>query len=430
MIQKNPIGKEELKQKAGLIFPFLLLFVCFLIRHTTLYTECGDDWLFRKVLTGQSEPIKALYVFIVDRYRTWSSRLLIEIAASVITHFPVFWIVADSAILSAIPFLILRLLYLHKQKAVIWTVCACMLLFPIEMFEGAGWIATTLNYSWPLFGGLISLLPFSLIYNGEQVPQKQVPLYILSLLVGCNNEQLCLFLIGVSFLASVLIFVKSQKVYRILIFEHLLMLLSMVFILTCPGNHNRILEETQKWFPGYRDLSIPVRFEIGFSATGYALVMSRNLLFATFCFFILLNVWQISINPFKRVCAAIPMFSCTVLGLLPEFFTRIIPHFMVIREKLSETGTGFNIHDLSTCIPDLFLLLIFFCIEYCLYYIFKEHGTFRCSRSVFAVLLFAIGLGTHVMMGFSPTIWASGERTMCYLQFTLVALIAMLTERI
>lgn len=78
-----------------------------------------------------------------------------------------------------VPVLLYRLLFLNPEKyldmecninktAGKWLVCAFMLLYPFSDMVSAGWIATTVNYLWPLLGLLyIALLLQKLAQKGH-----------------------------------------------------------------------------------------------------------------------------------------------------------------------------------------------------------------------------------------------------------------------
>ena len=413
------------KKEIDAIVPFALLFIAIFLRHINLDTDYSDDAWFRNIFMNQAFSVGAMIDFLYTRYQTWSSRVLIDGIAVVITHFPLAWKVLDTIVLLLIALLIPFVFGMQNHKSTAWSVCAGMILYPFSLFGTAGWIVTTVNYSWPFLAGLIGMIPFSLVWQGKKLSWKMGILSCPFLLFGCNNEQLCLFLMGVSIICLIVFYRTGRSVPALILIEELIIVLSLVFVFTCPGNRNRMILEIERWFPEYATLSPFTRFEMGYSSTGYLLVLSRNILFFLFCCFLFFNVWMDYRGSIPTVIAAIPVISCLITGMLPEVFCRIFPHLVNLRNQMGEKGTGCDLRNPLSCIPDLYLLIVFICILYSLMIVYKEIET-----RMFVIGLLLAGLGTRVMIGFSPTIWASSERTACFLYFTLIMLVVLLIFRL
>ena len=73
-------------------------------------------------------------------------------------------------------------------------------------------------------------------------------------------------------------------------------------------------------------------------------------------------------------------------------------------------------------VSDLLFLLVFVCIVLSVVSLLKT----KTSRTISALIL-AAGFGSRILMGFSPTVWASGYRTFAvlFVAFILIALLIL-----
>lgn len=144
-----------------------------LIWHLVIKISAGDDVVyFQTLMDGRS-----IWEILAHRYATWSSRMAIEFVLIPLVQVPWLWKILDIIVFTLIPVLLYRLLFLNPEKyldmecninktAGKWLVCAFMLLYPFSDMVSAGWIATTVNYLWPLLGLLyIALLLQKLAQN-------------------------------------------------------------------------------------------------------------------------------------------------------------------------------------------------------------------------------------------------------------------------
>lgn len=77
-------------------------------------------------------------------------------------------------------------------------------------------------------------------------------------------------------------------------------------------------------------------------------------------------------------------------------------------------GTDISMNNLQSMLPDLLLVILSSII---LLGIFSSGN---CKKMWLVSAILILGLISRVMMGFSPTIWASGERTFIFLYEALI----------
>ena len=181
-----------------------------LIWHLVIKISAGDDVVyFQTLMDGRS-----IWEILAHRYATWSSRMAIEFVLIPLVQVPWLWKILDIIVFTLIPVLLYRLLFLNPEKyldmecninktAGKWLVCAFMLLYPFSDMVSAGWIATTVNYLWPLLGLLyIALLLQKLAQKGH-VHWYEGAGGVVSCIFCSSQEQVAAILLVLLFLAMV-----------------------------------------------------------------------------------------------------------------------------------------------------------------------------------------------------------------------------------
>lgn len=101
------------------------------------------------------------------RYMTWSSRTLIEATLFVFSHgfHWTTWIVID-IVMEVVIWLTLAELTRIRNP---WILTSLVLIYPMSEMGSAGWMATTINYLWPLAMMLVAAVPLSRMYRGQKL---------------------------------------------------------------------------------------------------------------------------------------------------------------------------------------------------------------------------------------------------------------------
>lgn len=427
-------SKEErsasLKDRASRWFyapylPFVLLFAYGVVaRAFFTYLFC-DDFYFASALDASKPFWTAMGEFLASRYRTWSSRMLIEGVLVIFARHPNAWYVADALVMTLIPLFLDGLLNARHIRSVRWILCGVMaLMLHSPILNSAGWIATTINYSWPLAMALLALFPVKRAVYLERLRPMECALSIPALLFAANQEQMCLILLAILGALLVHLYLRDRRVNRFVGFQLLLVALSLIFIATCPGNRMRFAGEAATWFPNYPQLSYLTRFELGFSTTGFQLMMGTNWFYLGFCLALFLLVLYSRENRLSKWIAGVPLISGLIFGPLAQDAGECFPNLLAVRDAMTQQGT-FGHVTLRAFLPDLILLCACCCVLYALFVCCENR-----QKSLFMVFVMLTSLGSRVMIGFSPSIWASSERTCLFMYFGLVALTVMMAQEL
>lgn len=393
-------------------FPFIVLGVGMLVVHFVLNIGFGDDAWFINLINNENFNV---WSHIVARYYDWTSRLFIELVFMGIVQCPLLWIFLDTAIMVLIAVFISKIFLNTQCTRNNWIIVCLILVFPFITVSNAGWIASTMSYTWVLSFGLISIYPIKKILNNKKIKWYEYIIYLSALVYAINNEQMCIVLLTVFLFANIYIYIVNKKINWYLIMPAILSVASLSFILTCPGNTARRISEISTWFPEYANISILRKIEMGFSSSLYEFIMKPNMIFTIFAGLLLVCMLIKHQNRFYRTIAAIPFVSSLIFGIFSNISGGIFPAVTIIINSMTKFGTIISLTSIKSWIPDTILLIICLSIITSVCLIFKNK-----KELIISIFVLILGFGTRMIMAFSPTIWASGSRTFVFMYFAFI----------
>ena len=403
----------------------LALFILELVLMFFITPNKYDDKVFLESVTGTS-----VWSYVGPRYYTWSSRLIIEfILCSVLKISKYLWILIEALMVTLAGYSISKLFVKNneskKENTIMLT--SMILIYPIVLMNGAGWAATTINYMWPLAIGLFALIPIRKIWDEEKIKFWQYPLYILAMIFATNQEQVCAILLGTYLLFTVFLIMKNKKIHPFMIVQTLIVIASLIFILTCPGNAARTETEIQNQFKDFEMLTILDKIGLGLTSTMGLIIKNGNIVFALMSMLIAVNIFLNYKEKLYRVVALVPVFSVLTLSYFILNINEVFPYFATLRGILVKEDiilTAGNCNNLFNVIPVMFACINFICIIMSLLLMFKN------LKNNMALLVFLIGFASRLIMGFSPTVFLSGERTMIFFEFAMIIVSILIWQEI
>lgn len=418
---------NKLKEKIKSLFDgdyrgIAILFVLQIILFITIKPIMYDDASYITAVTGV--PISE---FVMERYQTWTSRVLIEATLGFIFQFSKYiWIFGTVLLMTLIGYSMSRLFIKKENKKeltmmVLWLV----LLYPLERMSSAGWAATTVNYIWTLALGLFSFISIRKAYDGEKINIFSGILYALACIYACNQEQVCVVLFVTYLLSTILLTIRDKKkVSPYLYIQTVLSLLSLIFILTTPGNSVRKIDEIVTYFPDFTNMTFIEKAVIGVTTTMGEMLVNSSITFAIFTFIMMMYIWDNYKDRLVRGISAVPFVTTMVLSFASPITEKlsvsvgwIIKHFTETEELVLRPASYSYLGSYVTLIISLAVIA---CIFVCLLLIFKK------LKHNIAFYVFGCGLVTRILMGFSPTVFVSRNRTCIFLEFACL-ICALLT---
>lgn len=402
--------EKSLKMIRHKVQPWLpsLFLVLMLLPFHMLVPFFGDDTYY------QTQNLDAN--FLLMRYTFWSSRLLIDFVVMLFVRCFWLWKIINVCIIVLLNYMLQKIFV--KSTNGKWLVAALVLLYPIFHMSTAGWIATTVNYAWPLAFGLVGIYPAIKVYREERIRFFEYPIYIISLLYGANQELMVVVILAI-YAVMIIVLLRKDGLTKKLAFptaQFLLSVASIVFIITTPGNMARYQSEIATFFLDYEMLSIPRKLSLGFSRTLSHLFFSRNMLFLVLCIGVCLLVWLRRKEWLARVIALVPLIVCLLFG-----FNAAGERGLFLGKLVSVANRHHGLLDVANYYDKKAFVCFFIlgistiCLGISLFIAFEKP-----SNSWIAIGILALGLGTSMMMAFSPTVWASGDRTYIFLYYALI----------
>lgn len=404
-------------------FPFFCLFCIFLLQSCSIHVGWGDDAWFADVV--RSIDFKSLVSFLIDRYQKWTSRTFIEFLLLFFVHHRNLWRIFNVFVNVIGAVSISYLTGYIKSRKLNLLVCMFFFLIPQYIYCHTGWIATTLNYSWPLYIGLFSLCLVKKISSEGKLRWYEYPLLILSSAFASNHEQMCitLFLLYSSF--SVYYIYKNKKIKISLLMPLVVNISSLVYELTCPGNKVRYSVSIAYSFVDFDSISLCRKLELGFSSTLHEITIKANLISFVFALLIFLCVISKNKKSVNRFISGIPLIAFITFNFLVNLFPREFEEFEILKNSMTKYGSGITLNNPRSMLLNVFFVTLIFAVVYSTFLCFENRFRFFISLGILL-----IGFISRMVMSFSPCIWVSGERTFLFFYIAIIIVAILLYREI
>lgn len=380
--------------------------VSLILLHMSIRIYAGDEVnVFSHALDEQS-----IKEFIKFRYTKWTSRVIIEIILVYVSKNIYLWKICNILMYMLWSYSIYKITNMYSG-----VILGMIMLYPIIDMSSAGWIATSLNYFWPLVFGTYSFVTVNKIISGKKVKVCETILSIVAEIIAVNMEQyavLHMLCLGIVFAYLLGIKDYSKKKFSIIGIHFVVSLASLLFIITCPGNEARKIWETKTNMKNFTTLSLVDKIICGYNTTISGFLNQFCLLFFVFLLVVLVCVIRKSVNDENTYwiisISAIPSIIAIIASIGNVFQNG---YFVTISEALRQgiiiNGENWNkpIYYLVFISYVIFTISIIFSIIYIFDDIFVgivHGGLFLCAILV------------RVILGFSPTLYASSLRTFCF----------------
>lgn len=385
----------------------------------------ADDVMFSNAITNNENMLE----FLCNRYSSWSSRIIIEFIIVTVLHISFdLWKVLNILIWTLLVKSVSKIC-MNDNYIIDIIICALVFVFPINVINNTGWVATTMNYLW-----VVSLGCYSISLIIDYIKDKKISLlkafsYLFACLYSTNQEQMAVveFCIFVIFLIYELIKNKSFKILKNrkeLIILLIITVCNLIFILLCPGNYIRKEIEIEKWFPEYSSFNILQKIELGITSTMSTLVFNFNLYYFILTSLIFIYNKYVSKNKFDMLISAIPI-AASCLFILFKNIIILCFGIDILKFKALALMSKLDVSILDDILIFYIYILILLIIPISLYRIFKDK-----KISIICVGIYLLGIITRLIMGFSPTVFASGERTFIFLYVSFIICITFVLKYI
>lgn len=386
-----------------IIFSFVTLAFFIFFTHLIIKT---DDGHFLGILNEENFKLTE---WLSQRYQTVSGRTVSEFLMMIFLKInPIFWKIFASFSFVFVTWFLQKLSgvfsgNLTQQQKNIFCCCVPFLVFIGALNSGAFWFAGSFTFLFPFTAFLLTVAPLTFEYF--EIKYNKFVLNLVSVfasLLACSQEQTAALTIAfllVLFVANAI--KRNLKVYHALPF--IFCAASAVWLFTSPGMTGRIEMESGS-FARFNEMNVFEKILCGFSnCFGYSFFMSL-IVTGIFALLIFITVYSLYNGKkekiFAKIFLAFFVAVCGGLNVVYIAINRTIPDKGF--EKLFKSGDYdfINILTLALC----FVLLLLFAVMLVL--IIRKDSKLGFTVS----LLFAAAVCSGVVMGFSSSIYASGQR--------------------
>ena len=398
-----------------------ILFVCFaipiLFLHTFAQRDYGDDPFFASYW-GRS-----LLTVLKLRYEQWSSRVIIEAVVILLTNAnPWVWRILNTLMVILLVWNVGDLFGLgdtRERRQAQFFFYGMMWVVPMFSLYSAGWIATTVNYLWTLTLGTVALRPIKRWFTGQKCAPFEYVVCPLCVIFAANMEQMGAILFGVYILCGIYFFAVGRRWGCFYFIMLGLILLSFLFILFSPGNDLRIIAETQRFFPTFQNLNSIQKLEMGFiESAHYYLAAGHEQVSYLFPMLSGILLMEMAARRQRKGVYILQFF----IAFYPFAFYWIIGHlgkYLLYHNYLTRGLNIIGVLGLNRQLPGegnfdahmvgLQVIIYLFCLGCVVLTIFFLHR--KSWETILQLLILGTGFLSRVLIGFSPTLYASGDRT-------------------
>ncbi|MBR2937936.1 MAG: hypothetical protein IKB80_05550 [Oscillospiraceae bacterium] len=398
--RKNTICK-------ALIYGFFTLFL--FLQHLWL-PMCGDDAYLLPLVGVRSIP-----EHFAELYR-YNGKIFTDFTAFLFYHLPyVVWKIFNTGVFLAVAILLAQL-FTQNTVADALVVCALVAIFPLGYLGTAGYIATCANYLYPLCGLLFIAWQLKrLLYQKEHWVWQFFSLPVMAYVL--NQDQAACILVGGLLLALIACFLQHRsKQATAWIAGYFLVALAGYIVLFClPGHINRMTDtlEMELYLPEYANWSLWKKLYHGYTSTVANVFLHHNTI-TILVYFLVFLLCLARGTLLGRILSPLPLAGFLCLKLLNQ---NTLLRFITDMPELSPTTTPAGLAGFAFCGFCLICLVI---------------SLWDCVRQEHRYLLLGLlilGGGSRLLMGMSPTLYASSYRTFTYLLFSLIACCLVLLQK-
>ena len=383
-----------------------------------------DDLGFRNMV--HEENFSFLTV-LISRYQSWSSRTVIEAVLFGVARLPVCaWKIADFFVVLLLYCDIVWLLNLKTSEDKNFAAFILMA-FPFSIFASTGWMATTMNYLWVIAFGLYVLVGIGrelrLIPQSRHKPYCYFA-YILCLIYSANFEFMGCILVVCFVLAWGYSVHKSIKSVFVR-FGGSLAIISVFYIILCPGNKLRPEVDIKMWSPDFMKMSILDKVRIGIVATYSHFACVPSALFGAFL--LLIFICGVSICKNKNQQLKIANIAFAPIVIYAASFIYFAVKYIIPQKTITYVIPSDLIHGVSGVLEQTFIIVAFVVSIGIVWYIFDS--LYGRTKTIELFFVLALGFGPCIAMGLTAELRSSLLRVMGFAYISLMLIIVWLFKK-
>ncbi|WP_140490630.1 DUF6056 family protein [Bifidobacterium sp. UTBIF-68] len=403
---------------------FLALATMYVITYITLLPVVraeGDDTYFMEQLS-HTAPVD----WVIQRYMTWSGRIFSESSAAFFLPLPqIAWRLADAGMIVLLSYSLTRITFsVFSIKKLFISYAAVWLIAPSVWLSASYWVAGSFAYLWPAAIGCFSTLLLVGLIRARSV--RFWGIYIVAaVLASLGVEQVGPCIVAFGFITVVALYVRDKSFSIPAVVYTLASACALLVELLAPGSAVRNEREMQVRYPEFEDMSFIVKIYKGVIwHFGY---MYNYLFVLVFAMAVVAIFIVISGKGLQHKFISIRSCTFDVDYLLAYFVTAMI--FIVAcasQLRILSTLSVFDLRGNSSSLlrwllPFAFWIVLLFAVWML---VMRVDGSY-----CYQFFMISAAIASGALMYFSPTIYASGPRSMFIPSVCLLCSLLHLLDR-
>lgn len=410
--------------------PFILFGAIFFIAQCFINLYPGDDTYFIETVSKS----KSIMDFVIMRYETWGGRISSELFISIFSLLPLFiWRILNTVIVVGFIVCVSSIVKLsiskessEKNDIIINSfVCLSFFIVPISVTTRAcSWFTGSFFYLWPTFFCFIGMSPFIYKIYNKNISKGYFIMAMLSVLYASYMEQTGAILICFGIMTLLYLYKRDKKIYMDLVVENVFILINLIIYILAPGNDLRKISETQTWYPTFDNLSLFQKAYQGICWTHSHLVRETTILMLIISLFLFIIFINKNDKLLAKIAVCIP--SLYFIGSLTPINKMVLSTTSYEYKYDIEAILGkifFN--PMLGIVPEVISSVIIFSIIILLFICLKNK-----NERYLCIIFYLAALACGYILGFSPTIFASGPRIFFMTNILLIIISGILLKNI
>src|SRR5574344_473260 len=396
---------------------FILFCFCLILAAIHIFkTVVADDLSFSNVM------ITNVFDFFNVRYQTWSSRVFIELFLVYLAKHFWLWKIIDICMYLLAYFSFNKILSIskddYKKK---WLIVSLLLLYPFMDMSGAGWAASTMNYFWCFALGLYAFIPVKKILTNDKVKIYEYIISIIVLFYAVNQEQMACLVFGFAIVFMIYYIYKNKKINWYLLWLIIMGLAGVLNALICPGNSVRLAQEIQNCNFNFAEYGLIKKIYIGL-LTSFSILIEH-----CYVIIILLITLILISNKNKKLKLVNVLSIIDLLIVVILYMSRFNLSGIAAIKQIEYLLTSGYFPQYPVTIRNMIFIFAPAIITVLFVYGNITYSLYKVDTKKYLLpIIFMAGVVSRVIIGFTPSIFASSRRGELYMFFLILLIIGYL----
>ena len=402
-------------KKIKLLIPYLPLIIGFIyfIYLNSNTTLMGDDLVYNHNLDNVS-----ILQWCINFYNGWGGRVPLQLLDILfLYHSLKYWVIFNSIIMFLFCLYSLKIsnVFFNEKSKSNFMILSILSVFLFSflpqtiLHDGAIWVTGSFNYLLPSTMLIVSLYPFVALSKNMRLNKIDYILSVIGIFLCCYAEQTAAIFVCMSTILMILIYVKNKSMNKVLIGFYTFGLLNACIMFAAPGNSERAKSELICWYQTFPVYNLLDKIVLGIVHT-VKIILHDGIMY----FFVVILSLGLLMNKKSKLDLCAYAFLC-LLTLFAYSISGILADEAV-----------WQVYSMKILLTIALLLFWILYFSFFLFYVLKSDIIF----STFVMFLFLAIFASGIVIGFSPTIYASGLRVFFVSYILLIIVCVLLIDKL